>query len=349
MGLNLPVGTIDLQAHYTSLLEPPAPTTSPSATSSPLPPIPRFPGYRVPVKGQLQLVIKNGNSAALKLFLIPYDLAGLNRGGNGGRTFLRQKSYSVVVDENAAGTVAGSVGREISKGKLRYAVHIQFCSPPIPTPSIGKHEPRYYLYNTIRVVFASQALDSSEKLVVVSEGLEGVMGDVTAVDLEAKFAPYNGPGVEWEMARKKRKVKEKMWADLEKREEQEKLVALERERKGEKMAQDDEGPGDMDVDVDERMRVVDPDFVSDSYEAPSILERPLLNTPPSPSNDLPISLSALSHTLPSPLSFERNLATAIMAGGSPFPRKPPGRNYYVSSQKSGLASSRPGEESEKEG
>lgn len=186
------VGTVDLEAHYLSML------SSPSTAQAGPPP--RFPGYQLPIRGQLQLVLKNPNATAIKLFLVPYDLSGLNRGAHGGKTFLRQKSYTVDPD-----------GRE----RLRYAVHLHFCSPPI-TPSssssVKRAEPKYYLHNNVRLVFASRGLDSTDKLKVVAEGPQGVMTEQSSnfsLD-DSRFAPYNGPGVEWEMARRKIKEREKI-------------------------------------------------------------------------------------------------------------------------------------------
>src|SRR5205814_32911 len=47
--------------------------------------------YRIPQKGQIQIVIKNPNKTAVKLFLVPYDLQGMEAGT---KTFIRQRSYS---------------------------------------------------------------------------------------------------------------------------------------------------------------------------------------------------------------------------------------------------------------
>lgn len=218
------VGTVELDAHYLSLLRPSTPTPteppSPLPTSSPNPPPvpPRFPGYRVPRIGQVQLVIKNPHSTAIKLFLIPYDLTGLERGGKGGKTFLRQKSY----------TVEASAGED-SKGRLRYAVHLQFCCPPMVSgKSAGgaaaaagarskpPTEIKYYLHGNLRIVFASRGLDSTEKLRFVAEGPEGVhsaraVGGVGAPPKEEeRFAPYGGPGLEWVIAKRKAKERERM-------------------------------------------------------------------------------------------------------------------------------------------
>ncbi|KAJ3277664.1 hypothetical protein HK104_003088, partial [Borealophlyctis nickersoniae] len=48
-------------------------------------------GYRLPPKGQLQVIIKNPSRTAIKVFLIPYDFRDMPPGT---KTFLRQKSYA---------------------------------------------------------------------------------------------------------------------------------------------------------------------------------------------------------------------------------------------------------------
>ncbi|SCV70801.1 BQ2448_3563 [Microbotryum intermedium] len=195
------VGTIDLEAYYCSLLhadksqgdEPVLAAADGPIPSKPS--LPRFPGYRVPVRGQVQLIVKNPNSTAIKLFLILYDLSGLDRQRQGGKTFVRQKSYAFEASDAS------------TKGRLRYAIHLQFCSPAMVSSSASGNkvqDPHYYLHGNVRIVFASRALDLSEKLRVVAEGPHGE-GDLTSLD----FAPYAGPGAEWEMARTKAKQREK--------------------------------------------------------------------------------------------------------------------------------------------
>ena len=103
--------------------------------------------YRIPEKGQLQIIIKNPNKTAVKLFLVPYDLAGMEPGT---KTFIRQRSYSAgpIID----GPVLPQV---IDRPTLRYLVHLHICSP-----SRG----RFYLYKSIRLVFANRVPDGKEKL-----------------------------------------------------------------------------------------------------------------------------------------------------------------------------------------
>lgn len=120
--------------------------------------------YRIPQKGQLQIVIKNPNKTAVKLFLIPYDLSDMEPGQ---KTFVRQRSYSAgpIIDMPiSARTNLGTDRPEASlstsadpedRPTLRYLIHLHMCCP-----SKG----RYYLYKSIRVVFANRVPDGKEKL-----------------------------------------------------------------------------------------------------------------------------------------------------------------------------------------
>ncbi|KAI0406869.1 hypothetical protein F4802DRAFT_79698 [Xylaria palmicola] len=106
--------------------------------------------YRIPEKGQIQIIIKNPNKTAVKLFLVPYDLVGMEPGT---KTFVRQRSYSngPIIDNMPNIKGDSSADRPI----LRYLVHLHICSP-----SRG----RFYLYKSIRVVFANRVPDGKEKL-----------------------------------------------------------------------------------------------------------------------------------------------------------------------------------------
>ena len=112
--------------------------------------------YRVPQVGQLQIIIKNPNKTAVKLFLVPYDLKGMLPGT---KTFVRQRSFSsaqnldaVSPDRRSILTTRDRVG---SKELLRYLVHIKFCCT-----SKG----RFYLHDNIRVIFANRVPDDKERL-----------------------------------------------------------------------------------------------------------------------------------------------------------------------------------------
>lgn len=118
------------------------------------PPMPLGGCYRLPQEGQLQVVITNPNNTAVKLFLIPYTLEGMEPGT---KTFIRQRSYSTgpVVEPSISGTFSKGLPKTDSKPILRYLIHLMICCP-----SRG----RFYLYDTIRVVFANRVPDGKEKL-----------------------------------------------------------------------------------------------------------------------------------------------------------------------------------------
>ncbi|KAI8903800.1 hypothetical protein EDD86DRAFT_173432, partial [Gorgonomyces haynaldii] len=92
--------------------------------------------YRLPLKGQLQIMIKNPQCTAIKVFLIPYDLTDLPPKS---KTFIRQKSYQ--------------------KHSMRYAIHLNFTK---------NSKSQLHLTSTMRVVFAPRA-DGDEKMRVVTQ------------------------------------------------------------------------------------------------------------------------------------------------------------------------------------
>ncbi|KIW24893.1 uncharacterized protein PV07_10577 [Cladophialophora immunda] len=112
--------------------------------------------YRVPQKGQLQLIIKNPNKTAVKLFLVPYDLEGMLPGT---KTFVRQRSYSSgpILETGILEKQAAWADRDplSTKDILRYLIHLKFCCTA---------KGRFYLYDNIRVVFANRVPDDKEKL-----------------------------------------------------------------------------------------------------------------------------------------------------------------------------------------
>lgn len=120
--------------------------------------------YRIPRQGQLQIVIKNPNKTAVKLFLVPYDLSDMEPGQ---KTFIRQRSYSAgpIVDmplssRNNLGTDRPEASLPTSddpneRPTLRYLLHLHICCP-----SKG----RYFLYKSIRIVFANRVPDGKERL-----------------------------------------------------------------------------------------------------------------------------------------------------------------------------------------
>ncbi|KAL1955571.1 hypothetical protein VTO42DRAFT_8450 [Malbranchea cinnamomea] len=107
--------------------------------------------YRIPQQGQIQIVIKNPNKTAVKLFLIPYDLEGMEPGT---KTFIRQRSYSVGPIIEPDESLKGRINTD-DKPVLRYLAHLNICCT-----SKG----RFYLYSGIRVVFANRVPDGKERL-----------------------------------------------------------------------------------------------------------------------------------------------------------------------------------------
>ncbi|KAF9693416.1 hypothetical protein EKO04_008622 [Ascochyta lentis] len=120
--------------------------------------------YRIPAEGQLQIVLKNPNRTAVKLFLVPYDVSDMEPGQ---KTFIRQRSYSAgpIIDMPLSsrknfGTDRPEAALSNSDDPrdrpiLRYLAHLHICCT-------GKG--RYYLYKSIRVVFANRVPDGKEKL-----------------------------------------------------------------------------------------------------------------------------------------------------------------------------------------
>ncbi|KZF23413.1 hypothetical protein L228DRAFT_260244 [Xylona heveae TC161] len=111
--------------------------------------------YRIPQQGQLQIVIKNPNKTAVKLFLVPYDLSGMEPGT---KTFVRQRSYSAGPIIEKPVTSRPDLPQTPGPGDkptLRYMIHLHICCP-----SKG----RFYLYKSIRVVFANRVPDGKERL-----------------------------------------------------------------------------------------------------------------------------------------------------------------------------------------
>ncbi|KAF3182973.1 hypothetical protein TWF788_005776 [Orbilia oligospora] len=133
-----------------------------TALQNPAKPSKSFPegGYRIPPRGQLQIIIKNPNKTAVKLFLVPYDLTDMKVGQ---KTFIRQKAYSADAYIDTL-TKPGAVPmtpvtaqkmRDKEREALRYLIHLHLCCP-----SKG----RYYLHRNIRLVFANRVPDGKEKL-----------------------------------------------------------------------------------------------------------------------------------------------------------------------------------------
>jgi len=115
--------------------------------------------YRIPQQGQLQIIIKNPNKTAVKLFLVPYDLSGMTPGT---KTFVRQRSYTAgpIIDMplntgNQPNASISNAEHPLDRPTLRYLIHVHICCTS---------KTRFYLYRSIRVVFANRVPDGKERL-----------------------------------------------------------------------------------------------------------------------------------------------------------------------------------------
>ncbi|KAI9344957.1 hypothetical protein BDR26DRAFT_856992 [Obelidium mucronatum] len=146
-------------------------------------------GWRVPPKGQLQIIIKNSAGTAVKVFLIPYDFRDMPPNT---KTFLRQKIFVVKpppsTNVNTAAILPHQQGRRNSlstptgppKDRLRDAIHVHFqCTS----------RKRIYLTRQVRVVFGHKGLESDEKCRVVLEG----PSDPKYIDLPVTAPAVNVP------------------------------------------------------------------------------------------------------------------------------------------------------------
>lgn len=137
------VGTVVMEEHYRALytsdmLGRPTSTTALALMAPP----PEYPGYRVAPVGQLQILVKTP-SAAVKVFLVPYDLRALTPGG---RLLARERTYvhrSTAATSSARQAVTSPAFPSSSltdtdkgdpparaKEKLRYSVQVQFICLP---------------------------------------------------------------------------------------------------------------------------------------------------------------------------------------------------------------------------
>ncbi|KAI8814671.1 hypothetical protein BJ742DRAFT_184580 [Cladochytrium replicatum] len=127
-------------------------------------------GYRIPHRGQLQIVIKNPSKTAVKVFLVPYDFRDMPAST---KTFLRQKSYAVSpttmhttpsappLATSSSSSSPPSKPGSANPERMRYAIHLQFHSTA---------RKRLYLAKSLRVVFSHRAPDTDERLRIVMEG-----------------------------------------------------------------------------------------------------------------------------------------------------------------------------------
>jgi hypothetical protein len=98
-------------------------------------------GYRVPPKGQVQLVIKNQLGTVMKILAIPYDLKDMPPGTQAPlrRVWYGEATHEPHLEQAARGTQ--DKDEDIHpKEVIRYAVHLKFVSPsPRPPPRPRAH------------------------------------------------------------------------------------------------------------------------------------------------------------------------------------------------------------------
>ena len=120
-------------------------------------------GYRIPFKGQLQIIIKNQSNTPIKVFLIPYDLTDMPIFT---KTYLRQKVYLTKTITPSTSPMI-PINRTVSlsdldvsgNDRLQYAIHLQI---------ICTKQKRIFIHHSIRVVFSHRTPD--RQLRVVTEG-----------------------------------------------------------------------------------------------------------------------------------------------------------------------------------
>ena len=112
--------------------------------------------YQIPQEGQLQIITKNPNKTAVKLYLIPYDLTGMEPHR---KTCIRRCSNSAgpILDKPLSADAQSQQKFDSLQDKhiLRYFIHLKICC-------LSKD--RFYLYDKIRVVSANRVPDCEEKL-----------------------------------------------------------------------------------------------------------------------------------------------------------------------------------------
>ncbi|KAH8550026.1 hypothetical protein BGW37DRAFT_409602, partial [Umbelopsis sp. PMI_123] len=99
--------------------------------------------YRIPPKGQIQVMITQGDRGMVKAFVVSYDLRDMPAGHS---TFIRRQEYVTT--------------RESETKTLKYAIHISIKS--------SKHK-QLYLHAPIRVVFCNYANNADDHVEVKME------------------------------------------------------------------------------------------------------------------------------------------------------------------------------------
>ncbi|KAF8591938.1 hypothetical protein K439DRAFT_615360 [Ramaria rubella] len=142
-------------------------------------------GYRVPPKGQVQLVIKNQLGTVMKILLVPYDLKDMPPGS---QAPMRRVWYGEAAHEmqpEPPGHIShdkdNDKDKEIPlKEVIRYAVHLKFVCPPSRPPP---QRPRAHSAGhaaTHRGPFSKFAMTSISSANVVHDTVESDEGEISS-------------------------------------------------------------------------------------------------------------------------------------------------------------------------
>lgn len=139
-------------------------------------------GYRVPPKGQVQLVIKNQLGTVMKVLLVPYDLKDMPPGT---QAPLRRVWYGEATNEPHAeihhsGHDRENKDKDMVKEVIRYAVHLKFVCPAARVPP---QRPRAHSAGhpaTSRGPFSKFAMTSITSASVEHDAVESDDGEISS-------------------------------------------------------------------------------------------------------------------------------------------------------------------------
>lgn len=164
------VADVDLEAHYFEQYTSPTPgPTAASSSEGGKTEPPAYPGYRIPMVGQLQLLIKTPTTA-VHAFVVAYDLSSL---APGARLLARERTYvaasspapSLTPSPSSIGkSDKGEKGKAEARESLRYAVQLQFTCVPDADASGKGPALTYYLGRTLKLVFTSSPPESGSSV-----------------------------------------------------------------------------------------------------------------------------------------------------------------------------------------
>lgn len=199
------VGSVDLTEHYLRMQT----SSIPRKNKNPEPEKKqkksfKFPGYRIPVKGRIQLLVSNEQQTGVAVMLVPYDLESLKVGE---KTFIRYKTYTVPPPSSCSNGLSSSSSNLTSSASSTHSMqdkHFKTDSKqnvdsdlvakhPVSTATVkarGGHliraahlqmacvgNGKYYLCGELRLTFRNRDEDGTVESVTV-------MGDRSALNME---------------------------------------------------------------------------------------------------------------------------------------------------------------------